>query len=86
MKRLGFRENKYRFPDGGMEFCVACMTCSICNRIDPKEAGAMLGMQPFCHAHYERYKDILQLTDTTEWPEENPTRSIIFCVGNTVLF
>jgi hypothetical protein len=46
------------------------MTCSVCDSKDPTLAGAIIGMQPFCQAHFDRYKDILRVMDITEWPEK----------------
>ena len=32
--------------------------------------GGMVGMQPFCQIHYDKYNQILQVMDNTEWPAE----------------
>ena len=34
------------------------------------DSGAIIGMQPFCQVHFDRYKDILQVMDITDWPEK----------------
>ncbi len=71
LKEFGFRENKYQYPDVGLEFCFDCMACSICDYKHPKFNGGILGMQPLCRPHYDKYsKILLHLLNITEWPEE----------------
>ena len=32
--------------------------------------GGIIGMQPFCQIHFDKYNQILQVMDITEWPAE----------------
>jgi hypothetical protein len=46
------------------------MTCSVCDLKDPRQGGGILGMQPLCQVHFDKYKEILQVMDITAWPVE----------------
>ena len=70
LKSLGFREDRSRFANVGLEYCLDCMTCSVCDLKDSKKEGGIVGMQPLCKFHFDRYKNILQVIDITEWPDE----------------
>jgi hypothetical protein len=70
MKRLGSSEKRYHFSALGVEYCLDCMTCSVCDSKDPRQEGGIIGTQPFCQIHFEMYKDILQRRPITEWPNE----------------
>jgi hypothetical protein len=54
----------------GLEYCLDCMTCSVCDLKDPKQEGEIAGMQPLCKFHFDSYKSILQVIDIREWPDE----------------
>lgn len=46
------------------------MTCSVCGTKDARHEGGLLSMQPLCQVHFDKYKDLIQLIDVTQWPEE----------------
>jgi hypothetical protein len=69
MRKFTFRENRARFTSD-VEMCLDCMTCSLCDKVDPQFTGGIIGMQPFCEIHYQKYYDILQVMDIPEWSHE----------------
>jgi hypothetical protein len=68
---MGFREDKITFENAqGLEFCLDCMTCSICDSKGQKFSSGILGMTPLCLTHFEKYNRVLPLVPVTKWPED----------------
>jgi len=63
---MGFREDKVTFENAdGLEFCLDCMSSSICDSKGKKLSSGILGMTPLCLAHFEKYNRVLPLMSVT---------------------